>query len=74
MQPVPKTFSLLVCKAKLAMMFGTKVSTCDTADYLVLLLTQGHKLTRQAVATLHLDKQPDSICALSLESQQSTVW
>ena len=74
MQPVPKTFSLLVGKAKLAMMFGTKVSTRVTADYLVLLLTSGHKLTSHAVAKMHLDKQPDSTCALSVQSQQSTIW
>lgn len=67
-QPVPKASSLLVGKAKLAMMFGIKVLTCDTAGYLVLLLPYGLKSTRHAVAKLHLVEQPDSICALSVES------
>ncbi len=37
-QLVPKASSLLVGRAKLAMMFGIRGLAGDTADYLVLLL------------------------------------
>lgn len=64
-QPVPKAFSLHVGKAKLAMMFGLKVLTCDTVEYLEILLPYEHKSTRHAVAKLHLVAQPDSMCIVS---------
>ncbi len=76
-QPVPQASSMLVGKAKLAMMFGIKVATCNTADCLEVLLPYELKSTRHAVAKLHLVAQPDFMCIVSrvcLQAQQSTIW